>query len=226
MIAPTAIVAPGTTFGGFAIVRDYAVIGRMPSDSGALARTAKRGGAVVVGDRVDIGNHAVIYNDVTIGDNTLIGDFAGIREGCRIGKRCIIGRAVTLNYEAIIGDDVKIIDGTHITGGMVIGNGCFIGVGVVTSNDRRVDMTIYRYHGITPPVVGERVMIGSGANILAGVRIGDNAVIGAGALVTRDVPAGGVVMSAPAELRVVPQHPFEELCDAQRLWDTTREIGA
>jgi acetyltransferase-like isoleucine patch superfamily enzyme len=80
----------------------------------------------------------------------------------------------------------------------VVGAGCFFGVGAITSNHRNLDLRDYRHEGITPPIFGERVMVGSGANILAGVTVGDDAVIGAGAVVTKNVSARALVLGPAA----------------------------
>ena len=104
-------------------------------------------------------------------------------------------------HDVALGDDTHLHDGVHITGGCAVGAGCFFGPGVLTSNDRRIDLMDYAYRGSTPPSFGERVMVGTGANILAGVIVGDNALIGIGAVVVDDVPAGGRVLGQKAVIR-------------------------
>jgi acetyltransferase-like isoleucine patch superfamily enzyme len=178
-------------------VNDYAVIGRIPTRSPALARMPDGSGDLVIGRETEIGCFAVIYAHVRIGAECMIGDGANIREGCRLGDRCLIGRNVTINYNAWLGDRVRVMDGAHITGGVTIGDDTFIGVNVTTSNDRGIDPSDYIFDSdrLKPPIIGRGVMIGSGANILPGVTIGDGAVIGAGALVMRDVPAGARLLA-------------------------------
>jgi acetyltransferase-like isoleucine patch superfamily enzyme len=149
-----------------------------------------------------IGPHAIVYGGTTIGENCLIGDHASVREGCVLGDRVVVGRYVSINYDCEIADDVRFQDTTHLTGGAKVGRGCFFGVGVITSNDRHVDLVDYHYPGAQPTIFGERVMVGSGANIVAGVTVGDGALIAAGALVVKDVPAGHTMMGRPAERRL------------------------
>lgn len=197
-ISPLAYVAPWVTFGEGCVVHPFAVIGRLPSQSKALRRTPATVRELFIGPNTEIGPHAVIYGGATIGSDCLIGDHASIREDSIIGDRCIIGRSVTVNYDATLSNDVRLQDGTHITGGMKIGRNSFFGVGVVTSNDRRLNLSDYRYKGAEAPYVGENVMIGSGANILAGVTIGDWSIVGAGAVVTTDVAAKCRVMGPKA----------------------------
>lgn len=223
LIHRTAVVANWVRLGAGCIVHPFAVIGRMPDRSRALARRPEAARTLTIGDSCIIGCHATIYGDVEIGDDTLIGDYASIREGSRIGDRCVIGRQVTINYNARIADDCRFQDGTHITGDCEIGEGCFFGVGVVTSNDRRVDLD--RYHFPMPPQpcrFGARVLVGSGANVLAGVSVGDRATIGAGALVTSDVPEGAIMLGPRAEQRRVyapGEQQAEALSDAQLIFD-------
>lgn len=164
---------------------------------GATAREREHSPVVRIGDGCKIGSHATIYRDVEIGRGCLIGTGAIIREGARIGSHCVIGAAVEVSYEAEIGDNCRVMSQSFVVGRTKIGAGSFLGVGVVMSNDRRVDLERYHFPDadVLGPQIGSRVMVGSGANLTAGVRIGDGALIGSGALVTKDVPAGAVALS-------------------------------
>jgi acetyltransferase-like isoleucine patch superfamily enzyme len=118
-----------------------------------------------------------------------------------------------LQYDVKLGDDVRILNQTQITGGTVIGDGTFIGPGVQTANDPYLfheSLDDYKDRGQVPPVIGSKVFIGVGAIILPGVHIGDGARIAAGALVTRDVPAGAVMVGSPARQRVEPDWPVTD----------------
>jgi acetyltransferase-like isoleucine patch superfamily enzyme len=190
------------------------VIGFPPGGTAANRRKVSRNlSCTRLGDRVDVKPFACIYLDVHIGEDTIIGNHASIREGGRIGKRCVIGAYVDLQYNVQLGDDVRILNQTQITGGTTIGSGTFIGPGVQTANDPYLfheDLDDYKDRGQVPPVIGAKVFIGVGAIILPGVNIGDGAKIAAGALVTRDVPAGATVVGSPARLRVEAPWPTME----------------
>jgi UDP-2-acetamido-3-amino-2,3-dideoxy-glucuronate N-acetyltransferase len=149
--------------------------------------------ATTFGEGTVVGAHCAIYAGSVIGADCRLGDHVTIREGCRIGARCVVGSYVDLQYDVELGDDVRIMNFSHVTGGTVIGAGTFIGPGVVMANDLTVDPANYRFPegGLTPPRIGREVMIGMGARIFPGVVIGDKARIAGGALVLRDVPAGG-----------------------------------
>ena len=153
----------------------------------------------VIGEGTVIYSNAVIYEGVKIGKNCLICSHTVIREGCTLGDNVLIANGVTINYDVTIGNRVKVMDNTHLTGGMTIEDDAFIGCLVVTSNDN----TMGRHQGnvgCNPPYICEDVRIGSGANILPGVVIGKNAVVAAGAVVTKNVAHGLLVMGVPARV--------------------------
>lgn len=211
----TAIVEPWVSLGFDSVVHPYAILGRLPDKSQALARQPEQIKYLQLGARSVIGCHTVIYGNVELGDDCFLGDYSSIREGSRIGEKCVIGRQVSINYNVKIGNECRFQDGTHITGDTHIGNNCFFGVGVITSNDRRVDLD--NYHFPNPPqpcLFGSKILVGSGANILAGVIVGDNSVIGAGAVVTRNVTKGSLVLGPAASVK--------EICDGHRLWALTK----
>lgn len=197
-VSPRAEIAGPVRLGAGCVVHPFAIVGHQPSRSAALARQPDATAGVTVGARTIVSPHAVIYAGVSIGDDCLIGDGASIREGTVIGSRCIVGRHATVMHDVSIADDVHIHDGAHITGECVIGEGCFFGPGALTSNDRRLDPKDYRFTHATPPRFGRYVLVGTGANVLAGISVGDYAVIGIGAVVVDDVPPSARVLGPKA----------------------------
>lgn len=195
----TALISPWVRFGNNCIVNPFSIVGKIPDKSKTLARNPTSVNSNRIGANTIIGCNVIIFSDVILGEDCYVGDYASIREGSRIGSKCIIGRQVTLHYNVIIGNESKFMDGTHITGDCNIGDGCFFGVGVVTSNDRNVNMEEYKFSGSEAPKFGNKILVGSGANILAGVKIADNAIIGAGALVVKDVDEGEKILSLRAK---------------------------
>ena len=195
------VVADGVRIGEAVEIFPGAFIGKEPKGAGALARTPKFERFVEIGSNSSIGPHAVLYYDVRIGHNTLIGDGASIREQCRIGSFCIVSRYVTLNYNAHVGDRTKIMDNTHITGNCRIGNDVFISIHVGTTNDNVIKGG-YADH-IAGPVIEDGATLAVGVSVLPGVVVGTHAVVGAGAVVTRDVAPGTTVMGIPAKARSV-----------------------
>ena len=183
-----------------------AVIGRPPLFTGATTRRVETTSLppVRIADNCIVGANAVIYADVEIKNSTMICDTACIREGCRIGSFCVIAMGVTINYNTKIGDRVKVMDNTHLTGNMVIENDVFIGMLVTTANDNlmgRKPPTVEGDWSGKGPVVRRFATVGQGACILPGVEIGENAIVGANSVVTKNVEPRSLVMGIPARFK-------------------------
>jgi acetyltransferase-like isoleucine patch superfamily enzyme len=194
------VIEPGVTLKDSVEIFPGAYIGKEPKGAGAIARQPIFDKRLVIGRNCSIGPHAVLYYDLEIGENTLIGDGASIREKCRIGSRCIISRYVTINYNTQIGNRTKIMDLTHVTGNCVIGDDVFISITVGMTNDTLIGAAGYDERRIKGPTIHDRAKVGAGATLLPGVVIGTNAVVGAGSVVTRDVPPSSLVMGIPARV--------------------------
>lgn len=196
-----AVIYDGVELGDNVEIMEGAVIGRLPKGAGATSRkTIEEYKKVIIGEGTVISPHVIIYTDVTIGSNTLIGDGATIREQCVIGNQCIISRLVSVNYNTKIGNKTKIMDNTHITGNMVIGENVFISVLVATTNDNNIGTKGYDEAYIKGPTIEDNVLIGAGANLLPNTHIGKGSIVGAGSLVTKNVPENKVVMGQPAKI--------------------------
>jgi UDP-2-acetamido-3-amino-2,3-dideoxy-glucuronate N-acetyltransferase len=157
--------------------------------------------------KYDLENFVRIADDVELGDGVRIFSFVNLY-GCRIGDGSQIGAFVEIQRGASIGARCKISSHTFICEGVTIEDECFIGHGVMFINDRRPkavndDGSLQGRDDWTcePTVIRKRASIGSGAIILGGVTIEEGALVGAGAVVTRDVPAGTTVAGVPARLK-------------------------
>jgi acetyltransferase-like isoleucine patch superfamily enzyme len=193
------VVATGEVIiGSGAEVFPGAVLGKHPARSAALSRTPAGGGAVRLAAECSVGAHAVVYEGVEIGTGSLVGDFASIREGCTIGDRCIVGRYVSVHPDCELGDRCRVYDHAHIASGTRMGTKCFVSVHVAMASDNALGALPYSPERVRGPLLGDRVSIGAAATILPGVRLGDDSVVGAGAVVTRDVDAETVVLGVPA----------------------------
>lgn len=199
VVHPHVVINSGVTIGDNVEIFPGAVIGKVPGGP-SIARAPRFNKSIVVGNNCHIGPHAVIFYDVEIGENTLIGDGASIREQCRIGKGCLISRYVTINYSTIVGDGTDIMDNSHITGKCTIGKHVFIAPSVTTGNDNSVGKAGYNENNIGGPSIEDNASIGIGAILLPGTRIGNNALVAAGSVVTKDVPPRAVVMGVPAKI--------------------------
>lgn len=196
-----AVIYPNVVIKDGVEVMDHAVIGRLPkSASTSKRKVRKEYRKTVIEENVVISSGAIIYTDVIIGRGTLIGDNASVREGCRIGEGCIIARNVSVNYNTTVGDATKIMDNTHITGNMVIEDHVFISVLVATTNDNLIGKGEYSDERERGPYIKRGATIGAAANLLPAITVGENALVAAGSVVTKDVPDGKVVMGVPAKI--------------------------
>jgi acetyltransferase-like isoleucine patch superfamily enzyme len=147
-----------------------------------------------------------IAPSVKLGQNVRIICFANLY-GCEIGDESFIGPFVEIQSDVKVGRRVKIQSHTFICSGVTIGDEAFIGHGVMFTNDRfpratNDDGSLKSAEDwqCEPIVIGRRASIGSNATILCGVTIGDEAVVGAGSVVTKNVPPRTVVAGNPARV--------------------------
>jgi UDP-2-acetamido-3-amino-2,3-dideoxy-glucuronate N-acetyltransferase len=145
-----------------------------------------------------------LIHGVTFGANVVVHPFANLY-GCRIGDNSRIGPFVEIQRDVVVGANCKVQSHSFLCTGVEIEDGVFVGHGVMFVNDKTprattldgklqtdADWTLLR------TVVERRASLGSGAVVLGGLRIGAGALVGAGAVVTRDVPPGAVVAGTPA----------------------------
>jgi UDP-2-acetamido-3-amino-2,3-dideoxy-glucuronate N-acetyltransferase len=147
-----------------------------------------------------------IAPDVKLGRNVRIHGFANLY-GCEIGDETRIGSFVEIQKGAIIGDNCKISSHTFICEGVTIESGVFVGHGVTFINDRYPRATNVEGRLQTEAdwdcqktVVKRGASIGSGATLLGGITVGEKSVVGAGSVVTKDVPQYTIVAGNPARI--------------------------
>ena len=153
-----------------------------------------------------------LIDSVSFGQNVVVGSFTNLY-GCEIGSGSRIGPFVEIQRGATVGKRCKIQSHTFICDGVEIDDEVFVGHGVLFINDKHPRSTTDEGElqsaddwELVPTFVERRASIGSGAVIMAGVRIGAEALIGAGAVVTHDVPAGETVAGVPARVLLRAQH--------------------
>jgi acetyltransferase-like isoleucine patch superfamily enzyme len=147
-----------------------------------------------------------IADDVKLGENVKIAKFINLY-GCEIGDNTKVGAFVEVQKNASIGKNCKISSHTFICEGVTIEDGVFIGHGVTFINDRYPRATTAAGElqteadwAVETTLVKKGASIGSGATILAGVTVGEKAIVGAGSVVTRNVPPNAVVAGNPARI--------------------------
>jgi acetyltransferase-like isoleucine patch superfamily enzyme len=147
-----------------------------------------------------------ISNDVKLGKNVRLSKFINLY-GCVIGDETKIGAFVEIQKNASVGKHCKVSSHTFICEGVVIEDNVFIGHGVMFLNDRYPRATTAEGSlqteadwKVEPTVIKEGASIGSGATILPNITIGESALVGAGSVVTKDVPANSIVAGNPARV--------------------------
>ena len=150
---------------------------------------------------------ADVSEQAIIGDGTLVWHQAQVREGVRIGRDCIIGKGVYIDAGVVIGNNVKIQNYVSVFHGVTIEDGVFVGPHVCFTNDLRprainADGSLKAADDwvLTRTLVKKGAALGANATIVCGTTVGRWAMIGAGSVVTRDVPDFGLVRGNPARL--------------------------
>jgi len=147
-----------------------------------------------------------LINDVAFGDGVVVAPFTNLY-GCEVGDETRIGPFVEVQRGARIGSRCKIQSHSFICDGVEIQDEVFVGHGVMFINDDRPRATTEDGElqsgddwTLLPTVIERRASLGSGAVILGGVRVGEGALVGAGAVVTKDVAPGETVAGVPARV--------------------------
>lgn len=152
------------------------------------------------------GEHCVLFPDIVIGEGTRIGNFVMIRSKTRIGEGYTIGSYVDIEGEVEIGNHVSLQSGVYVTRGVVIEDDVFCGPRVITMNDKRM---VHRRPNLVFERAAPRILraarVGGGCVLMPGVTIGENALVGSGAVVTKDIPDRAIAFGNPAKVvGVVP----------------------
>ncbi|MBD5605380.1 MAG: N-acetyltransferase [Candidatus Eremiobacteraeota bacterium] len=148
---------------------------------------------------------ALVEDGATIGAGSRIWHQAQVRTRARIGERCIVGKGAFVDFDVAIGDDSKLQNYACVYHGVTLGRGVFVGPHAVFTNDRRPRATDPAFEplgdgdwDVGETIVDDGAAIGANATILPGMHIGRWAMVGAGAVVTHDVPAYALVVGTPA----------------------------
>ena len=161
-----------------------------------------------IGENAIIRSGTILYCDVTIGDHFQSGHNVMIREKTKIGNRVAIGTSAVVEGNTIIGNEVSLQSMVYIPTDTVIGNNVFIGPNTVLTNDRYPPT---RIGGLKGPQIRDAAAIGANTTLLPGVCIGEGALVAAGAIVTRDVPAYKLAIGAPAKITDLPEKMVKEV---------------
>lgn len=199
VIGHHAVLHDGTRIGAGVRIDDHAVLGKRPMRA---ARSATTSAAELpppsVGDDSLIGTGAVVYRGCTIGARVLVADLATIRERVTVGDETIVGRGVAIENDTSVGARCKLETNAYLTAYTTVEDDVFVAPGVLTSNDAFMGRTEARKSQFGGPTIRQSARLGVGAVVLPGREIATEAVIGAGAVVTRDASAGQVHLGVPS----------------------------
>jgi acetyltransferase-like isoleucine patch superfamily enzyme len=208
-VHPTAIVYEGTILGEGVKVLEYAVVGKQPVLSPRSTASRDPLPPAQIGDGSVISTGAIVFAGSAIGSRVIVGDQACIRERVTLGDDVVVGRGSLVENDTRVGAMTKIQADAYITAYSLLEENVFIAPCVVTTNDNFMGRTEARHELIKGPTIRRGARIGGGAILCPGIEIGEEAFVGAGAIVTKDVPAKAVVAGNPA--RQIRSVPDEEL---------------
>lgn len=206
------IIHAGTRIGARTVIGDHAVVGKQVRLASSSTASRDPLPPLVIGEACTIGAHAVINAGSSIGPLTLVGDQAMIRERVKIGECCVLGRSALVENDTTLGDRVKVQANAYLTAYMTIEDDVFIAPCVMTTNDNYMGRTEQRFAERGGPTIRRAARVGGGATLLPNVEIGEEAFVGAGAVVTKDVPARTLVVGSPS--RVLREVDPDHLLDA------------
>jgi acetyltransferase-like isoleucine patch superfamily enzyme len=212
-VHPTAIVHPGTVLGEGVKVLEYAVVGKQPSLSPRSTARREELPPAEIGDGTIVSTGAVVFAGTKVGERVILGDQSCVRERVVVGDDVVIGRGVLVENDTTIGPMTKIQAEAYITAYSTLEEHVFVAPCVVTTNDNFMGRTERRHDLVKGPTIRRGARIGGGAILLPGVEIGEEAFVGAGAVVTRDVDPRMLVVGSPA--RVMRAVPEDELLENQ-----------
>lgn len=196
-VHPTAHVWGRTSIGVDTYVGPNVILGHPGKDEVDLLRTGRWDDAdgARVGRNCILRANGIVYSRAQLGDGVTTGHGFLIREDTVIGDRTLVGTAVTIDNRVRIGKAVILQTGVYLPTGTVVGDGAFLGPRACVTNDDRMAREPWK---LEPVTIESFARIGANSTILPGVVVGRDAVIGAGAVVTRDVAAYTIVAGVPA----------------------------
>jgi acetyltransferase-like isoleucine patch superfamily enzyme len=209
VIHPSAVVFPGTEMGEDVVVEANAVVGKQPSLGRRSTAARDEQPPLVIGGGTRILAGAVVFAGSRLGRSVIVGDQACVRERCELGDEVVVGRGSLVENDTTVGARTRIQANAYVTAYSHLEEDVFIAPGVVTTNDNFMGRTEGRLEHMRGPTIRRGARIGGGAVLLPGIEVGEEAFVGAGAVVLRDVPPRAVVVGNPA--RQIREVPAEEL---------------
>jgi UDP-2-acetamido-3-amino-2,3-dideoxy-glucuronate N-acetyltransferase len=199
------IVYPGTVIGEGCRIGDNVVLGKQPALSPRSTAPREELPPLELGEGTIVSTGAVVFAGTKIGARVILGDQSCVRERCQLGDDVVVGRGSLVENDTAIGARTKIQAHAYVTAYSTLEEDVFIAPCVVTTNDNFMGRTERRHELRKGPTIRRGARIGGGAVLLPGIEIGEEAFVGAGAVVLHDVPPRALVVGNPArQLRDVP----------------------
>ena len=148
-----------------------------------------------------INKHAVVDDNVEIGSGTKIWHFCHVQSGAKIGEKCIFGQNVNIGNDVIIGNNVKIQNNVSVYTGTTVEDDVFLGPSCVLTNVTNPRSQVVRRSLYEKTLIRRGATVGANATIVCGITLGRYCFIGAGAVVTKDVPDYALMVGTPAKQR-------------------------
>jgi acetyltransferase-like isoleucine patch superfamily enzyme len=211
-VADTAIVYPGTVLGDGCRILDYAVVGKQPTLSPRSTTKREELPPLQLGPGTIVSTGAIVFAGSRVGARVIVGDQACLRERCDVGDDVVIGRGSLVENDTAVGARTKIQAMAYLTAYSTLEEDVFIAPCVQTSNDNFMGRTERRHELRRGPTIRRGARVGVGAVLCPAVEVGEEAFVGAGAVVVTDVAPRVVVVGNPA--RVLREVSPDELLSA------------
>lgn len=196
-----AVVHGGAVIGKGARVESHVVVGTPELGYAVDGLHTGAGEATVIGDGVVLRAGAVVYAGVTLGAEVVVGHHTLLRSMVEVGAGSQLGHHLTVERATRIGRLVRCSPGSHFTSSCVLADRVFVGAGVRTINDKTLTWRHSDHQPLlAPPRFDHGARIGSGCVVLGGITVGRDALVGAGSLITRDVPPRALAYGHPARV--------------------------
>jgi acetyltransferase-like isoleucine patch superfamily enzyme len=212
-VHPTAVVYEGTVLGEGVRILEHAIVGKQPALGPSSTARREPLPPTAIGPGTIVSTGAIVFAGSKVGAGCILGDQSCVRERVEIADDVVVGRGSLIENDTTIGRGTRIQAEAYVTAYSTVEEDVFIAPCVVTTNDNFMGRTERRKALMKGPTIRRGARIGGGAILCPGIEVGEEAFVGAGAVVTKDVPAGKLVVGNPA--RVLRDVPEDELLQNQ-----------
>jgi acetyltransferase-like isoleucine patch superfamily enzyme len=212
-VHPTAVVYEGTVLGEGVRILEHAIVGKQPALGPRSTARREPLSPTAIGPGTIVSTGAIVFAGSKVGAGCILGDQSCVRERVEIADDVVVGRGSLIENDTTIGRGTRIQAEAYVTAYSTVEEDVFIAPCVVTTNDNFMGRTERRKGLMKGPTIRRGARIGGGAILCPGIEVGEEAFVGAGAVVTKDVPPGKLVVGNPA--RVLRDVPEDELLQNQ-----------